>query len=374
MKNLFLLWVLGILIQPNWAKAQLRNDQDTQKIAEQVLQKIYQEDFQGATAYLAKIEKKYPKHPVVPFLKAYKLSWERFPLTRNQAVFESYNSYLQKTLRGANLLLEKDKEDVEGIFFKMMVYSLLALHESEEGSFMKSVGHGKKAFRYMKKGFDLTEKYPDFHFSTGLYKYFAKQYPETHPIARPVMMFFPGGSRQEGLNHLNKATKLSRFSKVESLIFLHSIYAKYEQNDFMALQVAQKLVNTYPNHPFFWMKYCESLIQVGRYAEAEIYLAKFKNRSEKIYKVGYYLFQGWIKEKYYKSNDKAKPYYLKVVNAGKYDMRYSKDYYAFAYAGLGRISAKEGNRKEAERYYKKVLELAEYKKLKKEAKTYLKES
>ena len=43
------------------------------------------------------------------------------------------------------------------------------------------------------------------------------------------------------------------------------------------------------------------------------------------------------------------------------DERYTKDYYAMTYLGLGRISQRAGNKKRAEEMYKKALDIAENK-------------
>ncbi|MCU0444354.1 MAG: hypothetical protein MUE85_05500 [Microscillaceae bacterium] len=354
------------------ATAQLLQDAAAQNMASQTLDKIYNFDFVGAKTLIAQIKVKYAKHPVVPFLNAYVVSWENLPLQKNQPEFTHYNQYLQLCLQYAHNLLKINKNDLEGIYFAMAAYSLLSLHEAESGDFLTSVSYGKNAYTYMKKGFDLTEKYADFHFTTGLYQYYAVQYPETHPIAKPFMAFFPGGDKKKGLEHLQIASQKSRFSKVESLIYLTSIYAKYEQNNYQAWLTAQQLVNQYPNNPFFWVRYCESLITLGRYAEAELYLSKFGQKNQTLYQSAFNLFRGQIQEKYYKNLNLAQTEYLKVLNVNKADKRYTKDFQAFAHAGLAHIAHEQGNAAKAKEYYKKVLKTAEYEGLKAEAKAYLK--
>jgi tetratricopeptide (TPR) repeat protein len=362
----FILFIISL------SKAQIAKDLETQDHAANALQKIYQMNFQGANIDIAKIEKKYPKHPVVPFLKCYSLSWQSFPMTMTTPTYTQYNQHLQDIITKSQTMLNKNAEDMEASFFIMTAYSLLAMHESEDGSFTQSVNYGRKAFKYMKKGFDLTDKFPDFHFTTGVYKYFAVQYPETHPIAKPFMSFFPEGSKIQGISHLNQGIQRARFSKAECYIFLHAIYAKYELNHYQAWLSAQQLCNLYPQNPFFWMKNAESLLFLGRYAEAETYLAKFSTRPEKLYKIAYHLFQGLIQEKYYKDDTKALSFYQKVITYTNYDDRYGKDYHSFAYAGLARLADKKADKNKAKEYYKTVLKLCEYKGIITEAQNYLK--
>lgn len=363
--NLFLLMFAGSL------RPQLLEDRAAQELSGLTLQKTYNWEFQKARQLIEELRPKYSKHPVLPFLEAMVLSWENMPLEKSNSNFSAFSRKLQEVIDFAKPMLDKNGENVEGIFFSMLAYSLLALHESESGEFLQSVNYGKRAYNYMKKGFKLTEKYPEFHFSTGLYKYYAVQYPETHPIAKPFMMFFPDGSKQQGLDHIAKAIQLSRYSKTESMIYISSIYAKYEKNYYQSMLYSEQLVGLFPNNALFWAKYCEHLIQVGRYAEAELYLAKFKNRSEKLYQVAHNLLNGMLQELYYKNTNSARMYYLKVINSGKYDARYSKDYHAFAYAGLARLSDKDKNVENAKHNYQKALKMTEYEGLKAEAKSYI---
>jgi len=353
------------------SQAQILQDEQAKKLSTQILDNIYNQNFAQAKLLITQLEKKYAKHPVVPFLKAYSLSWEYLPLEKSIPQYTYYNQYLQLAAKYAKNRVDANDNDLEGNYFLMMINGLLAQQEAEGGDFMQSVGYGKKSYSYMKKGFGEEKNYTDFHFSSGLFKYYAVQYPETHPIAKPFMVFFPGGDKQKGIWHFQQAAQYSQFSKVESKIYLAIIYSKYEQNFMQYLNYSQQLINQYPQNPFFWTRYCEALILVGRYAEAEIYLAKFQNRSGNMYQSAYNLFKGMIQEKYYKNDAKAKEFYQKVIRAGKYDQRYTIDYYAFAYVGLGRIADRAKDDKTAKNYYKEAKKIAQYESVRAEVDKYL---
>jgi tetratricopeptide (TPR) repeat protein len=365
-------FLLGLFWLNFTAQAQLLNDPTNLNLTSLALDKIYNAEFGEARKYIEQIKKNYPKHPIIPFLNAYAISWENMPLQKGQTEFTYYNQYLQLSLQYAQNLLKSDKNNLEGIYFTMAAYSLLAIHESESGDFMTAVGYGKNAFQYIKKGFNLTEKFADFYFSTGVYKYYAIQYPETHPIAKPFAAFFPEGNKAKGLEYLHIAGQNSRFSKVEAYMYLHAIYAKYEQNNYQAWLSAQQLVSLYPNNSFFWLRNCESLIALGRYAEAEAILPKFSAKNKSIYQAAQNLFKGIIQEKYYKNLTIAQNLYNQVIGLNKVDKRYTKDYQAFAHAGLARIAHQTGDKPKAKENYKKALKLSEYEGLKLEAKNYLK--
>ena len=232
MKKVFLLLstIYCLLVCSIHSQGQLLNDATAKNQSLQALDYIYNFKFKEAGIIIGQIKQKYPKHPAIPFLKAMTLYWRYVPLTQNSDKFPEFDKYMDETISKAEVILNKDKQNIEGIYFKMLGYSLKSMLESEEGSFMKSVSYGKKAFHYMKKGFEKTGVYPDFHFSTGLYRYYAEQYPDTHPIAKPVMVFFPYGNKKQGLNHLAQAANSAQFSKTEAKFWLCQIYAKYEQN------------------------------------------------------------------------------------------------------------------------------------------------
>ena len=214
--------------------------------------------------------------------------------------------------------------------------------------------------------------YPIFTFQQVYTNIMQRNIPKRTPLQNHLWRFFPGGDKQEGLQNLLKASQIGKFSQVESLLYLNSIYAKYEQNPYVALDCAQKLIALYPSHQFFWLKYAEHLAALGRYAEAEIYFSKFNTSTERIYVIASATLKGIVQEKYYKNTAQAQAAYEAATRYETYDTRYSKDYVAAAYAGLARIAHQQNNPKLAKDYYKKVQKLAEYESLQREAKAYLK--
>ncbi len=361
----FLLYTLSL-------RAQGPSQEEIKNVSNEAIEAIYNLNFPKAESLIKKLEVNHAKHPVTPFLRAYLLSWQDFPMAKNKAKYNHYIQYLNLTLVYANKLVERNPKSYEGIFFQMMVHGLKALYEAESGDYVEAASYGKKSFTYIKKGFDLTREFPDFHFSTGLYKYYAEQYPEIHPVVKPFMVFFPDGDKQAGLKHLVLATQQGKFSQVEALIYLTDIYNKYEQNYLSGLQCSQDLLKLYPQNPFFATKYAESLIHVGRFAEAELGLAKFASKSGVVYQIAQNLFQGLLKERYYKQNTAAAGFYQKVISYKEYDPRYSQDYVAMAHAGLARLAKARGDEKTAKNHYKKALKLSESIAVIEEAKAFLK--
>lgn len=120
------------------------------------------------------------------------------------------------------------------------------------------------------------------------------------------------------------------------------------------------------------MRHTEMLIATARYEHAQPFVKQLLAEKHKIFQSTAYVFLGLIQEKQYKNYTLARTHYYHAFKLSAPDKRYTQDYYALAYAGLARISAKEGNKQTAKNFYKKSLELAEYASTIKEAKVYLK--
>jgi tetratricopeptide (TPR) repeat protein len=119
------------------------------------------------------------------------------------------------------------------------------------------------------------------------------------------------------------------------------------------------------------MKHTEALMLYGKFEEAQPFLEKLKKRNEAFFSLISHTLEGMYQEKHFRNDSAAQRMYLIAIRQTR-DEEYTKEYQAFAYAGLARISLRAGDKIKATEYYKKVMELAEYKGTLKEAKNFLK--
>lgn len=354
------------------SQAQLLQDAATQQLLHQALDKIYNFEFTEAAPLIKKIRDQYPQHPVYPLLVALRLSWEGMPLRKDKPTYGEYIRHLQLTLTRANALLDKNGKDPEAIFFALSAHSYLALQASEEGQSMEALSEARRAYGYLRAGMKLTSTYVDFYLSTGLYNYYVKQYPETHPAIKPLMLFFADGDKKLGLQQLETGANKGVFTKTEALYYLMHISVKHEMQFAKGLVCSSRLNRQYPNNLLFLMRHTEMLVLNGRYDEAKPFLGKISVQTDPIYQATAAVLQGLMEEKGAHNYEKAQSYYLKAIKLKAFERRYTQDYYGMAYAGLARLAAREGNKVQAKAYYKKALELAEYESTIREAKHYLK--
>jgi tetratricopeptide (TPR) repeat protein len=299
-------------------------------------------------------------------------SWKNFPIDPKLPAYQTYQQYLKETLERTKNTFGEDTDNPEGIFFALSAHSYLALVASEERDFMKALGESKRTYGYMKKGFDLMSKYPEFYFTTGLYNYYVVEYPENHPVIKPFMLFFANGDKALGLKQMEQSINTGTFTRTEAAYWLAHIYIKHELKPLKAVQLTGQLINKYPDNVQYMMRHTEMLIATGKYDQAQPYIKQLLAHQNKMIKSSGYIFMGLIQEKQIKNYAIARAHFQHAFKLSPPDRRFTMDYYALAYAAMARMSNKEGNRQAAKEYYKKVLDLAEYEGTIHEAKSYLK--
>ncbi|MBW8051669.1 MAG: hypothetical protein FVQ77_15295 [Cytophagales bacterium] len=347
------------------------DDKVSEELIVKGIDKLYNYEFEEAEVFFKKLKVRLPHHPIYPLLMALMTYWEMMPVFDNKALFDQQEAYLARVLELSDSLLENDENNVELFYAKLTAHSYLSLLHSENNSSLQAVNEARKAYAYMKKGFKLKEQYPEFYFSTGLYNYYVVQYPETHPLYKPFMFFFPGGDKQKGLKQLKLAAQKAVFSKVEALEYLAHIYLKYESSPYKAIEFTQKLVDHYPKNLYMVTRHTEALIASAKYEDARPFISKLMNSGNDFFIMTGQLFVAITREKYMQNYLVAKTWYLKAITSGDKFEDFAHDYLSFAYTGLARIAIKEGNDKKAEKYYKKALDLTEYQWVIQEAKEYL---
>ncbi|GAA4401221.1 hypothetical protein GCM10023187_15150 [Nibrella viscosa] len=365
----FWLWIL--LWVPAWAQGQILTDKDAQQTIVSALDHIYNYQFDEAEPLIRQLRGRYPQHPVAPMLKAIQLQWQYLPLKENRAATTQYTQYLSQSLELAQKLLDKDKKDPEGVFFALTAHGYLALKHHYDEEFLKGVGEAKKAYGYLIDGFKLMERNGEFYFTTGLYNYYVERYPEDHPIVKPFMVFFQNGNMQQGLRQMEASVKRGLFTRAEASYYLTIIYLKHESQPNRAIQFSRWLIDKYPNNPIYRMRHTEALLLAGRYNEAEPHIDQLKKLPLKILPMAVKVFDGLVLEKD-AQNDKAAAESYQAAIRMPFDIANTREYLAFAYAGLARIAARAGDRNQAKTYYKKATDIAEYKMIHQEAKAFSK--
>ncbi len=347
-------------------------DPALQQSIQKTLDNIYSYDFAEADVQLKQLRARYPNHPVGPILQATRLQWQYLPIKDNAAASAQFIQACNQALASAQKMIEKDSDAPEGVFFALTAHSYLALKLYNEGETMKAVNEAKKAYNYMRQGFKLMEKNPEFYFTTGLYNYYVERFPMDHPIVKPVMLFFQDGDMALGLRQMDVASKRAVFTRIETCFYLSHIYLEHESQFAKAAVYAKQLAEKHPQNALFVIRYAESLLLAGRYDEAAEWLDRLKDLRHKFVPMPAKVLEAMLLEKNERKDAEAAALYQAALKMPYYD-NYTKEYYAFANAGLARIAIRANDRSKAKAFYKKALDYAEYKSTIREAKGFIKE-
>ncbi|WP_461112513.1 tetratricopeptide repeat protein [Spirosoma jeollabukense] len=367
LKTIFL--ALIWLCLPLMAPAQVMSDPAAQQIIVKALDNIYNLEFPQAEALIRQLQARYPQHPVASILRATQLDIQNLPLSENKAAVAQFVQAVSQGLEMSKRMLEKDRNDPEAVFFMLTCHSYMASLYNNQGESLKAVGESKKAYNYLRDGFALMEKNPDFYFTSGLYNYYVERYPMDHPVVRPFMIFFADGDIALGLKQMDVATRRGVFMRPVANYYLSHLLLKHETNPVRASVYMKYLVEKYPNNPLFAMTYAEALLLAGRYAEARPFVQRLRQMPNKLVPLAFNTFSGMLMEQADK-NDKEAAEFYEIALKQPSDDAYTKEYKAFAYAGLARIAARANDHNRAKMYYKKALAVGEYKSLVKEAKAF----
>jgi hypothetical protein len=359
-----------LFLIPFFSFSQILSDQEAKKNLLASLDKMYNFQFSESAASINKLKGKYAGHPALHLLEAMQLQLQNPAIEKNPKVKAQYVALLEKCIETASEQLSKKELVAEAKFFLLASHGYLALLKNYEREHAAAANEARKAYGYLKDGFELMNTNPEFYFSTGLYNFYIIQYPITHPIIKPLMIFFSGGDKKLGLQQLETATKQATFTRVEATSYLVNVLLKYENNPARALSYISALTERYPNNALYLIRETETLTLLGKFEEAKTGIANLKKRQDKIYQLSALLFEGLAAEKGLKDDKKATALYQATL-AIPNDPRYTLNYHAMAYAGLARVAIRNKDAKSARMYYKKCLDIAEYESLRAEANRYL---
>ncbi|MEQ9100060.1 MAG: hypothetical protein RIF36_15545 [Imperialibacter sp.] len=365
-----------ILSPPHTATSQERlplfSSKSKIKLVQLCVDHIYNMEFDEARVLYKEIKIALPGHPAIDMLDAFFISWQEMPFNVHSPGYKNHIAKLQAVIEKSQKILKEDADNEEGIFFEMSARGLLAEYYADEGSYMKAISEAKQTYDFIKKGFELTDKNPEFLFTVGLYNYFRETYPERHPIYKPFLWFFKSGDKQLGLKQLDQACRQGVLTKVEANLYTSYIYLRYENNPETALKYLRRLNKDYPKNAFFQTKLAEALVMNERYKEVVPLADELLGNSDAYYRMSANLFLGIMEEKKAQNLSDATYYYQKALSESA-TFEFKGEYYkSLAYLGLGRIFRSQGNSDLADGQFNLAIEWATTEEVEKEAKGYLK--
>ncbi|MCV9388791.1 tetratricopeptide repeat protein [Reichenbachiella ulvae] len=313
----------------------------------------------SANLKIDEMEKRFPTHPVIPMMRAMNIAWQDQPIRTTSPSFPAHKAQLLRTINLAEAMLEKNPDDVEGLFFEMSAHGLLAEYFAREGSYMKSISEAKKTYDLITQTMQMTRESPEFYFLAGLYNYFREKYPERHPVYSPFMWFFKSGDKELGLHQLDSAVFQSKIVKAEAHLYTAYIYLRYENMPDSAEYYIKKLNKEYPRNSYFKAKYIESLVLKNNYDKAMPMVKTFLRDPQPYYRMCGEVYTGLYQEKVKGSDIEAERYYAKAIMTGDKEPDRGEYYRSLAYLGMGRIMERREQFSVAIKYYEMAADIDE---------------
>ncbi len=230
---------------------------------------LYNMKFEEANYIFEQIDRRYPEHPVGPFLKALNTWWHILLDLSDESYDRQFVKQMEEVVRRSDRILKRDKRNPDAMFFKSAAYAFEGRLHANRRQWLKAALDGRRAMSYV---FDLAKLDPDnddFIFAAGIYDYYSDVIRENYPIARPFMAFFPNGNRERGLLELNRTAQNGTYIQTEAVYFLLQIFYMYEHDREKSIEYVTWLRQKYPDNPFFHTFEGRIYARWGQWARSE---------------------------------------------------------------------------------------------------------
>lgn len=352
---------LALLLSTSSLHGQLLNDSTSIKLIKKGIDYVYNFQFNNADKVSAELSKLYPGHPLIYLFKGMEIYWENYPLITTSVARESFEEDMHKCIE----LCDKNKNpsaEAEILLTNLCARGFLLLFYTDNDLSFEVFPIATSTYQCIRKSFDFTSNYSDFYFFTGVYNYYREAYPEAHPVYKTLAFLFPTGSKVKGLKDLKTVANNSIILKAESYSFLTQIFLSFENNYQQATFYSKSLHAIYPDNPEYLGIYIKNLLLIKQYDEAEKEIGSSNTYlRNSFFQAQVTIFNGILQEKKYHDFKQAQEFYLKGIKDISVFRSYGEEYAAYAYFGLSRISAINGDKDNEKTYRKLALKLADFK-------------
>lgn len=324
---------------------------------------LYNFKFDQAEKEFLKLREKYPDHPLYYFLMGLNYYWRRVPNEDVTTYDDAIIAYMDSTITLAKKMHEKNNGNPEATFFLAGAYGFQGRVYSDRKQWGKAIFAGRNAVHFMHENKEENDYSPEFLFGEGLYNYYAIWIPENYVLLKPILAFFPKGSKEKGLQQLKDVGNNAFYTRTEAQTYLMKIYANEENKINEAFPISKYLFETFPDNAFFHRFYARMLYTKGYIVEAEKVckdaLVKIEQKSPGYEEVtGRYVsfYLGFIYKSYKKDFVNAKLYLLKTIEFSEKVNALEMGYYLYAISYMAQIAIEEKDSNNADLYYKKIIE------------------
>ena len=333
------------------------------------IKQIYNIKFTEAEKTFRSVMADYPEHPAGRFFLAMIDWWKILLDPDNESYDEIFFLKLEDVIYQCDQLLDKNPKDVDALFFKGGSIGFRGRLRAFRESWLKAADDGREALPIVEEAASLDPNNMDVQLGFGIYNYYASVIPNEYPMIKPLMIFFPDGDKEKGIQQLKNTAFNGKFAKYEARYFLMTLYYRYENNLMMAEDYSRLLHEDFPDNPVFEKWRGRIAVRRSDYRLTDSVFNSVLKKAEK--KMFGYNTPNTVREAVYyvgnnlKNNgflDSARVYFQKCIQESqKIDEQGEESgFQVNAYVYLAQIEETVNRKSEAIRLYEKILNLKDY--------------
>jgi tetratricopeptide (TPR) repeat protein len=333
------------------------------------IKQIYNIKFTEAEKNFRALIADYPTHPAGRFFLAMIDWWKILLDPDNESYDEVFFQKLEDVIYQCDQILDKNPNDVDALFFKGGSIGFRGRLRAFRESWLNAADDGREALPIVEQAASLDPNNMDVQLGFGIYNYYASVIPNEYPLIKPLMIFFPDGDKEKGIQQLKNTALNGKFAKYEARYFLMTLYYRYENNAIVADDYAKLLQDDFPDNPVFEKWRGRIAVRKGDYFLADSVFKNILIKAEKKY-YGYNTPNTLREASYYVGNnyknngelDSAKVYLKKsILESKKIDEEGEESgFQVNAYLYLAQIAEALKQKDEAIRLYEKLLDIKDY--------------
>jgi tetratricopeptide (TPR) repeat protein len=216
---------------------------------------VYNLEFENAEKEFQELIRQRPGDPAGYFFLAMVRWWMIMIDIDNERYDGEFYDALDGVIGMCDSLLEKNRDDVNAIFFKGGAIGFEGRLKFHRSDYLGAANAGRKALPLVHEALDLDPGNSDVLLGAGIYNYYAEVIPSEYPFVKPLILFIPPGDKQKGIGQLRTADEKGTYASVEAEYFLLQIYYFYEKDYIQALALSLDLHGKFPANMVFH-RYC----------------------------------------------------------------------------------------------------------------------
>lgn len=213
---------------------------------------LYNMRSDSAKAIFQRIDRRYPAHPIGPFLQGLNLWWTIMLDLTDTAHDEQFYDFMNEVIERSDALLDNNPDHFDALLFKAAAHGFRARLASNRRDWWKALRNGQKAIGPARRVATVAPAdNADYVFGKGLYDYYTAILEEEYPVVKTFTWMIPEGDRERGLRLLKQTAQGGYYVRTEAFYYLTQVHYLYEDDYTDARRYVKQLRERHPGNPFF---------------------------------------------------------------------------------------------------------------------------